>query len=203
MNGRKIFITTVIGLLGTATLLAETEQQLQPLKDGQGKKVKHFKGKKKVDKMKQRRRMLHYLNANYPSEMKEIKELGKTDPQAAREKLRALAQKGLARIKQQRQEFKNLIKKYRETKDEAVLAQIKTKVSTLYDKRLKYAEKAVDRLESKLQKARTRLADLKSKREENIEKIINRIKNGHGKKGHWNKRRHRKHNEAKEDNDIK
>ena len=204
MNGKKLIVTLLSGLMGVGSLLANdgSDVAVKPEKAMLGKREHVGKRQKKQKRLngKQRRRILHYLKANYPEEMQAIKKLGETDPAAAKEKLKALAKKGFAKIQQERQAFHKLIKEYRETQDEAILAKIRTRIAAVYDKRMNYAEKAVDNLDKKLKKAKERLEQLQKNRDKNIDKIIDRIKNGKGKgKGRMNRekrRRHKKHEES-------
>jgi hypothetical protein len=175
MNSRKMLIAVLVGIVGFTSLMAEeSEEKSTPSSKQQGKRYR--KGRKKMSAEQQKRKIMHYLNANYPTEVKAIRKLMKSDPEAATIKMKALAEKGQAKMKVETQEFVKLIKQYRETQDEAVLDKIKAKIFANYDKRIGYAEKAVTRFGKDLDRAENRLTELKNNREKNVDKIIDRIK---------------------------
>ena len=182
MNYKQWLGIALIGLIGMGSLVAqEHNEKASPDSD---KQQRHHKNKvKKSPKGKQKRKIIYYLNANYPNEIKAIRELMKSDPIVAKEKMQALVKKGLAEIKATHQEFVKLIKQYRQTKDAAILDTIRTKITTNYDKRIDYATKVVNRLDKGLNKAKDKLDALKTNRDKNIDKIITRIKGGKGGKG--------------------
>jgi DNA-binding MarR family transcriptional regulator len=178
MNCKQWLGITLVGLIGMGSLIAkEHKEQASP-----GLKQQHKNNLKKHNKKKQQRKVIYYLNANHPDEIKAIRKLMKSDPAVAKEKMKKLINKGLAEIKAAHQEFVKLIKQYRQTKDEAILDKIRTKISINYDKRIEYATKVVHKLDKGLNKAKDKLSNLKNNREKNIDKIITRIKKGKGKK---------------------
>ena len=178
MNSKQMIIVALAGVMSLGSLMASEQNERRE------NRREHYKKQQDSNKQptaKQKRQMLHYLNANYPTQMKAIRELMKTDPVAAKEKIKALAQQGIAKFKAERKAIFTLVQKYRETKDEAILDKIRAKISANYDKRIEYAEKVVDRLDKGLDKAKDKLEELKSKREKHIDKILNKVKNGRGK----------------------
>ena len=122
------------------------------------------------------RKMFHYLNANYPDEMKEIKSLMTTDPLLARKKLKALAEKGLARLKREQAEWLALIKQYRKTQSPVVLAKIRAKMVQNYQLRIRYRERMIANIEANLKRARQELKQFKSEQDTTIDKMIAKLK---------------------------
>ncbi|MCF6175254.1 MAG: hypothetical protein L3J71_05775 [Victivallaceae bacterium] len=179
MNSKQLMVVALVGVMGISSLMAAEQEVNEPR--GRERREQRGDRKQKRPNEKQKRKIMHYLNANYPAEMQAIRKLMKSDPEAAKAKLKALAEKGLDKMKAERKEIFELIKKYRETQDEAVLDKIRAKISANYDKRIEYAEKVIDQIAGKLDKAKDRLAELKSGREKNIDKIIERVKSGKGK----------------------
>ncbi len=178
MNSRQIMVVALAGIMSISSLMASEQEERRDNRRERDKKQQD--GNNKQPTAKQKRRMLHYLNANYPTQMKAIRELMRTDPAAAKEKIKVLAQQSLAKFEAERKAIFALVKKYRETKDEAILDEIREKIAVNYDKRIEYAEKVVDRLDKGLDKAKDKLKELKSKREKNIDKILNKVKSGKG-----------------------
>ncbi len=128
------------------------------------------------------RKFFHYLNANYPDEMKEIKSLMSTDPMLAKKKLKTLSQKGLAKLKREQAEWMALIKQYRETQSPVVLAKIRAKMVKNYQLRIRYRERIITNIEDNLKRTRRELQKFKAAQDKTIDKMIAELKKANSPK---------------------
>lgn len=124
----------------------------------------------------QQRQIFHYLNANYPDEMREIKALLKTDPAKARKEIAALSHKGFAKLQKDKAEWEALINQYLKTKDSAVLSKIKAKMVANYDLRIKYRARAIKNIEAGLEQAKVDLKQFKANKNIAIAKALDKLR---------------------------
>jgi predicted methyltransferase len=127
-------------------------------------------------------RIFHYLNANYPDEMVEIKQLMKSDPVAARKKLNALLGKGEAALKKDKAEMEALVKQYRKSQDQAVLGKIKAILIKNYKLKIKYKKRVIDNIEAALLKSKNDLERFEANQNKAISKVLSKLKNSSMKK---------------------
>jgi hypothetical protein len=154
---KKIIITLLLGLFciaNTGNVFAES----------------------KIGNKTSSQKIFHYLNAHYPDEMKEIKLLLKSDPVAARKKLKVLSDKGLAKLKKDKSELLALVKEYRKNKSQAVLNKIKTKMLDNYEQRVKYETRSLKNIEAALETAKKSLAKLKANKNASVNSAIEKLK---------------------------
>ncbi len=130
----------------------------------------------------QSQRIFHYLNANYPSEMTEIKSLMKSNPTAARQKLNALLGKGEAALKKDKLELETLVKEYRKNNDRAVLGKIKVILVKNYQLKIKYKKRVITNVEVALLKAKNDLENFEANQNVAISKALEQLQKSSKKK---------------------
>lgn len=165
MNKRLMAVLAIAGLMGFGAFVqAEDEAAADSAKCEQNA----AKVKKGAKNPKQHQMMMSLLKENYSEQLKEIQELRKTDPEAAKEKMQALIKEAREKAAKEREEFRNLVKEYKETKSEEALNKLKAKIGENFDKIIAQKEKQLATMKAKLD-------ELKAKKNEVIEKRIQNI----------------------------
>jgi hypothetical protein len=131
-------------------------------------------------KMRKSRMLKAYLMENHPKEMAEIIALKKSNDKAMKDvltKLKKIVDEARTKMKAEREQFVKMLEEYKKSKDPKLAEQIKSKLSTFYDKRLELMKKRIDEDAVRVKKAYDKLKEKKANKDKEIaEKLEKMIK---------------------------
>jgi ATP-dependent Clp protease ATP-binding subunit ClpA len=129
-----------------------------------------------------------YLRQNDPKKFEEMQKLRQENPEEFKKQMAELSEKMKEKNQKEREEFKALADKYRETKSDVDKAAVRAKLEEYMKKRVEMQKRRVDEMEKNLAQAKANLADEEKSIQSKIDERLNQIlSNKDGQKGESSK----------------
>ncbi|HBC87307.1 MAG TPA: hypothetical protein DCZ94_10160 [Lentisphaeria bacterium] len=139
-----------------------------------GKDAKGDAGRGRAEQM--RAMAIEQLRETEPAKFEELKKLKQDNPEEFQKQVEEIKNKMKEKFDKEREDFKVLVDKYRETKTDEALAAVKTKMQEYAQKRIEMQKKQIAEMEKKLAEAKARIAetekDMQAKIDERLKTII-------------------------------
>ena len=120
-------------------------------------------------------RVSEYLMQNDPKKFEEMKKLRLENPEEFEKQMTAISQKMRGDSQKERDEFKVLADKYRETKSDADKAALKAKLEEYMNKRIEMQKRRIEEMEKNIVQLKSNLADDEKNIQTKIDERLNQV----------------------------
>jgi len=169
---RKLIAMTFVGLLSGVFVLS-AEDASKPSAPGNGpvpaKAINPELGMQMASE---------YLRQSDPKKFEEMQKLRQENPEEFKKQMSALSGKMKEKNQKEREEFKALTDKYRETKSDADKAAVKAKLEEFMKKRIEMQKRRIDEMEKNIVQAKSNIADEEKNMQAKIDEKLNQILSG-------------------------
>jgi hypothetical protein len=126
-------------------------------------------------RMEMAEKMFHRFAAENPDKAKELEKLRRINPQEFRMRMEGIARDQMEKEKKERDEIKELVGLYRETKSEDVKNKIAEKLKAQLNARLEVEKKMLAQMEEKCKKMKERVEKRENNRDEMVKSKLDNL----------------------------